>query len=303
MARPVAQRPGLAWATRQLDRCGIEHRLERLERARRRQAQLHRGAVGCDPVPEVVVHLHDEQRAALQRDADIGGQDVLAAAGRPGTHPRRVVEARTARAQSGAAETGPAVAAAPGTLGAGRRGRRRRHSEEDDVVHLRRLSGRDVEARDERVVGDLRVEDETAVVVGADRRRLGRVEDRRGHGPHRLACPKGCGLGRCDGPWCGVPGCSGPGGAVLGSARRRVAGRVPLAPGLRRLVGSAAPGDQQGERRQRGSHRGHAASSPHPVSVGTPTVGEPVVEPLAPAVALRSPRVPGSPGCAGHPGR
>ena len=176
---------------RQLDRRGQEHRVERCQ-ALGRDAQVDGGAVGCRTVQQVVVHLQDEQRALGQGDADVGLEQALAATRCPRPDPRGVVERGTLRAEPGAPEACPAVTRRLGITLPGRRGLPRRHPIEDDVVHLGRLAGHDVEAGDEGVARDPWVEDEAAIVVGAADRRSGSVGSRHLDAAERLPGTQGC---------------------------------------------------------------------------------------------------------------
>ncbi len=186
----VAQWPGVPGAARHLDRSRQEHRVERRQ-GPRRESQVDGCAIGRDAVPQVVVHLQDEQRALLQRDADVRIEQALGAARRPGAHPGCVVEQRALRLEAGAPEAGPPVTGGLGIAlaGCGRLGRW--HAIEDDVVHLGGLARHDVEAGDEGVGGDPGVEHEAAVVVGAAARSCGGVGRRHRHGADRLAGPEG----------------------------------------------------------------------------------------------------------------
>ena len=165
----VAQRSvGVGGPAGQLDRCRQQHRLERGEVAvARGEPQPRGGDVGLGTREQVVVHLHDHLRAGLERDADVVGHHLLAAAGRPGAEPRGVVEAAAGPADAGAAEAGPAL---PG-LGVVRRPgcghRAGRHPEQDHVVDDALGARQHVQAGDEGVLGERGVEQEAAVVVGA----------------------------------------------------------------------------------------------------------------------------------------
>ena len=71
--------------------------------------QLGGALVGRLPGEQVVVDLHDDPRAGLDRHTEVGGQHPLATAGCPRTQPRRAVEPRALALHAGAAETGPAL--------------------------------------------------------------------------------------------------------------------------------------------------------------------------------------------------
>ncbi len=72
-----------------------------------------------------------------------------------------------ARGDAGVAEAGPALARRGPIRGLGLRDELGRHPEQDHVVHHVGVAGLHVEAGDERVLGELGVEQEAAVVVGA----------------------------------------------------------------------------------------------------------------------------------------
>ena len=79
------------------------------------------------------------------------------------------------------AEAGPAAAGRHCVMGLGGRDLPRLDAEQDGVVHDRRLAGDDLGAGDERVLGEVRVDQEAAVVVRAAarcRRRVGAARQR-----------------------------------------------------------------------------------------------------------------------------
>ena len=99
----------------------------------------------------------------------------LRAAGRPGAEPRRVVDARRTRRRAGAAEAGPALARVSASSPRPRRPGSGGDPEQDHVVDDVRVAGQHVGAGEPGVLVQLRVEQEAAVVVGADAGRRGRA--------------------------------------------------------------------------------------------------------------------------------
>ena len=104
-------------------------------------------------------------------------------------HPARARRrSRAPLPQAGVAEAGPALARGRGVLLLGLGDLVGRDPEQDDVVDHVGVARQHVEAGDELVAGHLRVEQEAAVVVGADAgRRRGRVGLRHPHGDPALA--------------------------------------------------------------------------------------------------------------------
>ena len=140
------------------------------------------------------MHLHDHPRALAELLAEALAVDLLAPAGGPGAEPRCVVDLGAAAAQAGVAEAGPSLARRLGVLLLGLGDQVRRDAEQDHVVHDVGVSRQHVEAGDHLVAGQLRVQQEAAVVVGADpgrrRRRVGlrHPHGRRGAPPAAAAC-------------------------------------------------------------------------------------------------------------------
>ena len=193
----VAQRAvGVLRTTRQLDRRGQQHRVERLHVAvAGSESQLGGGGVGRRTGKKVVVDLHDDPAAGPQLHAEAGLAHGLLAAGRPGADPRGVVDVLEP-VEAGAAEAGPALAVLLGVLGLGRVDLLGRDLEEDDVVDDVGVAGLHGRAGQPLVLGELGVEQEAAVVVGPGAVRRGRRVRRR-HGQRRAALAL-CGAGP---PW------------------------------------------------------------------------------------------------------
>ena len=223
---PVAEPALLPRRARQLDR---RHQQLRLQRPRARQvtgqpqpdARAVRAGRAAVEREQAVVDLHDDLAARLHPIAGAFAQHGLAAAGRPRRDPgRALVQARQAPASggdAGAAEAGPAVAGRVGVELAGLRHVARRHPEQDRVVHDLRVLRKELAAGDVRRRGQLRVDEEAAVLVGAARRRVRPVRARHGQRDEALARAqragrRGCAVGRVQrGRWllrCG-------GGAVV----------------------------------------------------------------------------------------
>ena len=156
---------------------------------RRGEPELGGAAVGLLAGQQVVVHLHDHPGALAELLAEALAVDLLAATGRPGAEPGRVVDLRRrccagrscrSRSSPGRAWRRPSARPprpgrpAPGT---GSRGAPRRGCPGSTLKPVMNWS-----------LGDLRVEQEAAVVVGADAgRRRGRVVLRHPHGDPALA--------------------------------------------------------------------------------------------------------------------
>ena len=123
--------------------------------------------------------LHDDPAAGRELLAEAGRTHRLRAARRPRAQPRRAVEAVVV-AQPRSAEAGPALALDAGVHRLGVGHHVRRHREQDDVVHDFGVAGLHEGAGEVRVLGQVRVEQEAPVVVGA--RAVGRGRGvRRGH--------------------------------------------------------------------------------------------------------------------------
>ena len=123
------------------------------------------------------------------------GVDRLPAAGRPGAEPRRVVElrrCRAARCRRSRSSPRPASAASS-CLGVG--DLVGRHREEDHVVHDVGVARQHERPGEERVLGQLRVEQEAAVVVGADAVGGRRACTTLGHPQRHRVSPARSGLG------------------------------------------------------------------------------------------------------------
>ena len=212
------------------------------------------------------MHLHDDLGALGQPGAVAGGGDRLLASGCPGAEPLRVVELLAGTtAEAHVAEAGPAETGLRGVRLLGVGPRVRRQLEHDHVVHDLRVAREDVGAGEEGVLLELRVEDEAAVVVGADAvgrgRRVG-LRHRQRHPPLPRAQRPGLGgRGRGGGRVVTLVAVAG----VRGLARRgpRRGGRLVV--GLRR----PAAGQQQGGGR---GQRDQAAPGVHP---GGQLIGRP----------------------------
>ena len=179
----VAQRPqGVLRPARQLDGRREEGGVDGLDvRARlRRPADLGRRQVRGVALQQVVVHLHDDPRAAVERDAVALARDGLAATGGPGAQPGGVVDVVELALETHAAEAGPAGLGRLRVLGLGLGDAVLLDPEQDHVVHDVGVAGKDLGAGEPGVLGEVRVEQEAAVVVGALPGRRGR-RVRRGH--------------------------------------------------------------------------------------------------------------------------
>ena len=106
----VAERAvGVLRAARHLHRRRQQHGLERRDVGRAgRVAQHRRGHVGARPGDQVVVDLHDDPAARLERLAEPGALTDSLPPGAHAPEPGRAVEAVVV-AQPGAAEAGPAL--------------------------------------------------------------------------------------------------------------------------------------------------------------------------------------------------
>ena len=148
---------------------------------------------------------------ACERLAEPRRAHRLLAARGPRAEPRRAVEAVVV-AQPGAAEAGPALARRGVVHRLGLRDLFGRRGEQDDVVDDVGVARLDERAGQEDVLGQVRVEQEAAVVVGAGAGG-GRGRVRRGHlaassasrpgaAAGAWSCrPHGCGRRSTAGPW------------------------------------------------------------------------------------------------------
>ena len=188
----VAQRACLALGARKLHRRRQQGRLERGQAFARGHRGQHRARpVGAAAVQEVVVHLHHDPAARRERHPETLGEPVAAPARRPGGDPRCIAQAasraRRSTADPGASETAPARPRRGAiervrlgdALGSG--------TEQDHVVDEASGVRLDPDRRCECVGGQLRVEHEAAVVVGAAVRRAGRVRRRQPEAKHGLS--------------------------------------------------------------------------------------------------------------------
>src|SRR5262249_56923675 len=89
----LAERALLAGGARELDRSGVELRLERLHlRTGRRELERDARAVGPRAVDEVVVDLHDDRRALRQAHAGPRRERVVRLPRYPDAAPAVVVD-------------------------------------------------------------------------------------------------------------------------------------------------------------------------------------------------------------------
>jgi len=249
--RAGAQLTGRALAARQLDGRREEHRLERrlLARTCGAEPQPGRALVRATARQEVVVDLHDDLGALGQRNADVVAQHPLSPARRPCRDPLVVVElgARSG-VDAAAAEAGPALTGLTGVLGLGGGDVGRVDLVEDDVVDGCGVLGLELDAADDHVLRELRVDEEAAVVVGARAEGcLGGVLRRHGEllealtGAQRLLGWRGLGLGRRD---------RGRGSMARGGVRVLTAQVV----GQRSTAGGEAEGDEEADRGKAQTH-------------------------------------------------
>ena len=256
----VAQRGRVAArATGQLDRSREQHRLERgHRRTLRREPQLGGRHVGVVPHHQVVVDLHHDLAALVELDAEPWAQHRLAASGRPrpqplgvvGTSAKSLTPLPPKQVQPGPSSSASTDSAVGHLVG--------RHPEQDHVVDDVTIAGQHVGAGQVGVALEARVEQEAAVVVGADSgRRAGRV-----------------GLGHRE----RQPALSFPqrdrlrvlAGVLVGRARNRRCGARGdgLGRRLRWLIGSAPDKGQDGDQGQREGCGVRRWASWRPVSPG-----------------------------------
>ena len=166
----IAQRPGHSGRTGDVG-C-------RDQRLNRRRAQLGSRWHGVElrvrrnrPIThqQVVVDLHDDEALGRKRRPGSQWHDVLAVARCPGAQPRHRQELAEPLAEHrGLAEAGPPLAIVVGRPGIGHQ--IGRNQEEDGMVHLfdgRTGSRKELARNDERVLGDVRVDERAVVVIGA----------------------------------------------------------------------------------------------------------------------------------------
>ena len=181
---------GPAEALAQVDHRGVAV-AERALRARLAAGQLHRGGhevgvqrlqvglarhppqlggrpVGTRALEQVVVHLHDDPAAGLEAGAVAVAGRPLVAAGRPGGQPVGVGEPGEVALQAAPAEAGPPGVDRLGVELLGRRDLVGVDLEQDDVVHDVGVARQHLAAGEPDVLVELGVEEEAAVVVGAD---------------------------------------------------------------------------------------------------------------------------------------
>ena len=176
-------------AARQLHGCGHQERVQIGDvPAVRHQPDLRGAHVRTDVGEQVVVDLHDDPRAPRQVDAVPVRGLRLRATRRPGPEPRRVVELVHLTRDSRATEAGPALILVGVVEPLRLVDLVGRHPEQDDVVDDVGVAGQHVGAGEVAVAGQLGVEHEASVVVGAlAGRRRGRVRRRHGQGEPVLA--------------------------------------------------------------------------------------------------------------------
>src|SRR6185436_18742841 len=153
----------------------------------RREADDGARAIGLSLVDEVVVDLHHDRGSGVYQHPGPGRRVVIGVAGHPGADPGRraepVVRRRVGRGvslgQARPSKAGPAVAAG-GVVQSSRIGCvLSRCLEQDHVVHDRRALRLDDGARDVSVLRQVRLEEETVVVVEPTASRLGEIALRR----------------------------------------------------------------------------------------------------------------------------
>ena len=132
-----------------------------------RPADLGGGLVSAVAEQQVVVHLHDDLGAPVERGAVSLAGHRLATAGRPRAEPGGVVHVVELTLEAHAAEAGPALLRGGGVLGLGLGDLLVGDTEQDHVVHDLRVARQDLGAGQPGVLGQLRVEQEAPVVVGA----------------------------------------------------------------------------------------------------------------------------------------
>ena len=168
---------------------------------------------------------------AGERYAVPGRVDGLLRPGRPGAEPRRVVEVVAVR-QAAVAEARPALAGVPRVELLGRGDLVGVDPEQDHVVHDVAVVGLDERAGQEAVLRQVRVEQEAAVVVGADA-----VRSRRRGTPSASAAPSGSRPAAAARGFTAATGCG-----LLPDAGGRGRGRRGIAPAAR---GRAAVAEQR----------------------------------------------------------
>ena len=185
---PVAEPSALAFGAGELDRRRKEHRVDLVEPgARRCHGQHGARAVRRLPVQQVVVDLHHDRAAGLERDPGSVREPPALAAGRPRRDPVGVVQRLGRAGEPGPAEARPAWPAI-GCVELRRLGAAaRRDPVEDHVVDDLRGPGLDARRGHRHVVCELRVEDEAAVVVGGAGLRGRHVRSRHRDVDHTLA--------------------------------------------------------------------------------------------------------------------
>ena len=185
----------LAGRARELDGAWHEHRLQRGQLLGGGSHGEHRSrAIGRTAVQEVVVNLHHDLAPRRERHAGSVGQPVPAPPRSPGGDPVGVVQRaldaahrRRARRETGAAEAAPTLAGAARVELSRLGDLRPRDAEEDHVMDDLARAGLDPRRRDGHVARGVRVEEETAVVVGRALRRARLVCGRHAHVENGLA--------------------------------------------------------------------------------------------------------------------
>ena len=233
--------------------------------ARQRAAAAPPRLSGSSAPEQVVVDLHDDPRAlAERRRRSPCRAHGSRAAGRPGAQPGGVVDvrevARRARCRRSRSSPRPGSAASFASASATWSGG---DPEQDHVVHDVGVAGQHVGAGEAGVARQLRVEQEAAVVVGADAgRRRGRVRLRH---PQRHAAARPRAAGTRLGPGCGVggwPRSAGrrPASATVGSEGAAAGGPSPAAAGGRARRARQRPARARPRRaataRRRAAHPG-----------------------------------------------
>ena len=258
--RPVAERAvGVAGPAGQLDRRRQQHRRQRGEvLGAGRQPEQGRRAVGARAAEQVVVHLHDDLAAGRERRTEARCVDRLRGARRPGAEPGCVVEVG-AVGQAAVAEAGPALARVVGVELLGRGVLVGVDAVEDHVVDDVAVVRLHERAGEERVLGQVRVEQEAAVVVGADAVRRRRRVGLSGSAATSGVSPARSGLG--------LTASTGSAGTTAGwvAARRR---RTAARPGRRRSSRRVAARGDQGEGAARRGPRAGSAGWPRQAPSG-----------------------------------